>query len=194
VERTKATTMRPSGPVDAPMTLRWRVMTAAFLAAAAIVVVGCGSQGGTTLDNGHGGNFGTSGAGTLTWKDSGTMHTALFPSAARVKSSVSDMVQVTGGDSTGAAVAFGVGETPPLVAGSYTCGDRGAGRRVVSISYGFGGASSVIPTCAIEITSLGETTGTRIIGAFTATLPFDNGTTRIITDGKFDVALTVSSL
>ena len=34
----------------------------------------------------------------------------------------------------------------------------------------------------------------RVTGTFSAMLPFDDGTTHTITDGVYDVSLTVSSL
>jgi hypothetical protein len=41
--------------------------------------------------------------------------------------------------------------------------------------------------------TLGETTGTRATGSFSATFT-DGGNTKTVTDGLFDVALTVSTL
>ncbi len=167
-------------------------LTFVLLAAA----LGCGSSSGGSPDGGGGGLGGASGNGTLRWKEAGTQHTASFATAARVKSANLDMVQVTGSNPS-EGVSFGVGmTTPPLVTGGYACSDNntvGSGR-VVSIAYTLAAASSLAPTCAITMTSLGETTGTRVTGTFSATLPFDDGTTHTITDGVYDVSLIVSSL
>jgi hypothetical protein len=158
---------------------------------------GCGSSSGGSPDGGGGGLGGASGNGTFRWKEAGTQHTASFAAAAGVKSANLDMVQVTGSNANSEGVSFGVGMmTPPLVAGGYACSDSatvGSGR-IVSIAYTLGAASSLAPTCAITVTTLGETTGTRVTGTFSATVPFDDGTTHTITDGVYDVSLTVSSL
>jgi len=54
--------------------------------------------------------------------------------------------------------------------------------------------ATMFQSCAIEIGSLGETTGTRATGSFSATFTLTGGGTKEITDGLFDVMLTVSSL
>lgn len=165
-----------------------------FTVLALACLPGCGSGGGTSPDGGGGGG-GATGSGNFTWKDGATLHTALFASGSRVKSASLDLVQITGSDS-GSGVSFGVTlMPPPLVTGSYACSDNGAGTgRTVSIDYTVGGASSLAPTCAITMTTLGDATGTKVSGTFSATVPFSDGTTRTITEGKFDVSLTVSSI
>ena len=164
-------------------------LVAVLLAAA----LGCGGSSGGGARSPDGG--GPSGSGTFTWKDGGTLHTALFASGARVISAGLDMVQVTGSDS-GAAVSFGVSlMPPPLVAGAYACSDNGAvAGRIVSIDYTVGSLSGLAPACAITLTSIGDIAGSRATGTFSATVPLSNGTTRTITEGAYDVPLTVSSL
>jgi hypothetical protein len=126
------------------------------------------------------------------------MHTAQFASGARVTSASLDMVQITGSDA-GSAVSFSVTlMPPPLITGTYACGTSGvttAGTgTIVSIDYTVGTASSLGSTCAVALTAIGAAAGTHATGTFSATVPFSDGTTRTITDGVYDVPLTVSSI
>jgi hypothetical protein len=173
-----------------------RALAVALLIVAALA--GCGGGGGGTTDAASTGTAGTGGAAAgklLTWKENGAAHAALVASAARVKSATSDIVQVSGGEASGTALSFGVAvQSPPLAAGTYTF-NGGTGYPIVSMSYGVGGVSSSIPTAiSIVFTALGDTTGSHAVGTFTATLPFGDGTTKTITDGKFDLTLTVNSI
>jgi hypothetical protein len=161
---------------------------AAILAA---VAVGCGSGNGSGNTNDGGV---PSGPAALSWNEDGTMHTALIAAAARVKSATLDMVQITGGESTGTGIAFGVSTPPPLVPGSYSCDASGTNGVITTLTYSSGNASSGVPTCTIEITSIGETTGTKVTGSFSAMVTLDNGMPKTLTDGTFNVSLTVSAL
>jgi hypothetical protein len=154
-------------------------------AAIAAVLAGCG-----------GGEAGApAGAGTITWKENGALHATSFASASRVKTVNSDMLQVAGGTASGIGIAFGVVVMPPPLAQTTYTFNGGTGYPIVSMSYQSGGSSSNVPTAiSIVLTSLGATTGTSAAGTFTATLPLGNGTTKTLTDGKFDLALTVNSL
>jgi hypothetical protein len=168
-----------------------------LVAAVAALAVGCGgSDGGmgSLPDGGGSGGAGGLGMGTMTWKENGAAKTSSFAAAARVKSAQSDMVQITGSNGDPTALSFGVVvKPPPLVPGTYAC--FGAGYPIVSISYLSGGASSgAMGACSIVISTVGDVAGSHITGTFTATLPLDNGTTKTLTDGKFDLAQTVNSI
>ena len=164
------------------------------LVVAAALTAGCGGSGGPLPDGGGSGGAGGPGMGTMTWKENGAAKASAFASAARVGSAQSDMVQVTGSNGDPTALSFGVTvKPPPLVPGTYAC--FGASYPIVSISYLSKGASSgVMGACSIVISTVGDVAGSHITGTFTATLPLDNGTTKTLTDGKFDVAQTVNSI
>jgi hypothetical protein len=104
------------------------------------------------------------------------------------------MVQITGSNGDPTALSFGVAvKPPPLVPGTYAC--FGGSYPIVSISYLSKGASSgVMGSCSIVISTVGDVAGSHITGTFTATLPLDNGTTKTLTDGKFDLSQTVNSI
>ena len=147
--------------------------------------------------NDGGGNMndggGTSGSGAISWKDNGTTMTSSFAAAARVKSANQDMVQITGSNSSGVGISFAVSTTPPLIPGSYTCG-IGANQEIVSFSYVMGSAGGNTPTCTVDIDAIGDATGTKVTGTFSASVPLDNGMTKTVTGGVFDVAQVVNSL
>ena len=168
----------------------------AQIAAVAVLAGGCGSSGnrgdgGVTAD----GNF-PSGTGTLTWKDNGTMHAALFATGSRVVTATLDYLQVAGGESAGmTGLSFGVATPPMLAPGPFACSEAGMNGRIVSFAYETGGSNSSVPTaCTVDLTMLGESSGTRAKGSFSAVVTLDDGSARTITDGVFDVALVVSAL
>jgi len=157
---------------------------APLLVVLALAILGCGSSDGAP--GGGDGGAAPAGSGTLTWLENGTKHTAMYPTGARVTSTMQDMVQVSGGDATGTGISFGVSMPPPLVPGTYPCGVSGTGSRIiVSFSYTSVG---LFQSCTITLTSVGAKTGEHATGTFSAT----GG--KAITSGMFDVPLTVNSL
>ena len=151
---------------------------------------GCSSSGGAG-DGGALRDTGTAlGGGVLTWKEGGTMHAAQFATAAMARSASLDLLEVTGAEQA-LGLAFGIGfMPPPLVAGPYTCG--GTGYPIVSFTYN--GTEGQMLTCAIDLTSVGTVAGAHAVGTFTATLGVAGGGSKLITDGRFDVPMTVSTL
>jgi hypothetical protein len=165
--------------------------------ALALLAVACGgSDQGAGPPTGSGG-AGGAGSGTLTWKEAGAAHNAMFAAAARVKSATSDMVQVTGADTAATAVSFGIVlMPPPLTAGAYSCSESASNGRIITMTYKPSGSSDVlVPTaCTITISSIGDAAGTRVVGDFSATLPAASGPPKMITEGKFNIAQTVNAI
>jgi hypothetical protein len=151
----------------------------------AALAAGCNGTSGGGTPTGAGGKGGPL-SGTLTWKENGG-HSASVPIATRTKS-VQDQLRITGDEPSGTTIDFSVSLlAPPLVPGSYPCGVSTSPGRIVSMSYQVGGASSTVATvCTVGITSLDDATS-RATGTFSATLPFEDGTTKTLTDGKFDL-------
>ena len=150
-----------------------------------VLGAGCGSTGNGAGPDGSGTPVG----GGLTWKDNGAAHSALFPSAALVRSATLDLLEIAGGDAN-LAVALGVGvNPPPLAAGSYTCG--GAGYPIVSL--GYTGEDGHMLACSVDLASVGLQTGAHVIGTFSGSVSVTGGAVKTITDGKFDLALNVAS-
>jgi hypothetical protein len=169
------------------------VLVSSFVAVAA----SCGGSGGGTPTGGAGtGGVGTA-AGTMTWKEGGKAHAATFANATRVKASTSDGLQLVGSESSGTALALGLlARMPPTLApGSFSCANNAAGMVITSGSYTMQTTSSSgVPTaCTIDLTTLGDATGSHTTGTFAATFSA-NGATQEVTDGKFDLPLNVTSL
>jgi len=170
------------------MTIKERITVGLVLLCAA--GAGCGSSGGGPGDGGATGDTGIAANGVLTWKEGGTVHSAPFAAAAMARSSMLDLLQITGAEPT-IGLSFGIAvRPPPLVAGSYACG--GAGYPIVSFTYT--GTEGEMFSCAIELTSVGTVTGAHAVGRFSATLGVPGGGSKVITDGQFDIPVTVSTL
>jgi hypothetical protein len=163
--------------------------------ALAALLVGCGSDGPGASTGGAGTGGGAAGTGgVFTWKEDGAMKTTIYPSGTRTTSSMLDMVQIAGGDATGTGLAMGVTlRPPPLAAGTFDCASTGMNGLIVSAAYTKTNATvGFMATCSITITTLGAATGDRLIGTFSATFTGSGAPTVTLTDGKFDVPLTVS--
>jgi hypothetical protein len=165
-------------------------ITASFALLCAIAA-GCGSGGGTANDGAVSGDgAGPLGGGVMTWKEGGTPHTAQFATAAFAHSASLDLLNVVGSEPN-LGLAFGIGaKPPPLVTGQYACG--GTGYPIVSLTYT--GTEGQMFTCAIDLTALGATAGSHAVGTFSATLGVAGGGSKVITEGRFDVPMTVSTL
>jgi hypothetical protein len=157
---------------------------------------GAGGGGGTqAVDAGTAGGGGTQAVdagpapATLLWNEGATVFTADMPTASRVRNfnGTADGLEV-GANASGVALGMGVfSVSSALRTGTFVCG---ADAYVASVTYVGGGAASGEPlSCTVTITAFGET-GARAVGTFSATLPLDNGTTKVITNGKFDIPLT----
>jgi hypothetical protein len=53
--------------------------------------------------------------------------------------------------------------------------------------------SSQMATCTIVLSTVGDTTGSRATGTFSGTVPLKSGGSATITNGVFDVTLTVNN-
>jgi hypothetical protein len=158
-----------------------------------VVAAGCGGSNNARPDGGGGTGGTTTGGGSMTWKQNGQAHTAAFASGSRAISSASDFVQFVGSEST-VAVSFGVATAaPPLTTGTTACGATSATAPFASFSY-TGNSAGLASSCSITLTTLGDVTGSHSTGTFSGSISLDSGGTAEITDGVFDVMLTVSNL
>jgi hypothetical protein len=162
------------------------------LAAALLCAIsaGCGSGGGTSGDAGVNHDTGSlPGVGTFTWKEGGTTHSAQFATASIITMANLELLEIAAGDpNVGIALAVSV-QPPPITTGPYACG--GSNYPIVSFSYT--GASGQNQTCMINLTSVGTTTGSHVVGTFSASFALTAGGTKTITDGQFDVTAIVSA-
>jgi hypothetical protein len=152
-----------------------------------------GGGGGSGGNGGGGGSAGAASGDVFTWKESGTLHTATVAGASRVKSAPSDTITIIGGDASGTAVTLGVTTpVPPLTPGSFACGAISNTEPTALMSY-TNNDSSQMETCTIVLSTVGDTTGSRATGTFSGTVPLKSGGSATITNGVFDVTLTVTN-
>ena len=110
-----------------------------------------------------------------------------------MKSSPAESMAIVGADAAGIAVTLGLTTpVPPLAPGSFTCGAVSNTQPTASMSY-TNNDGSQMPTCTIVLSTLGDTTGLRATGTFSGTVPLKSGGSAMITEGVFDVTLTVNN-
>ncbi|HEY5450850.1 MAG TPA: hypothetical protein VIQ54_18980 [Polyangia bacterium] len=174
---------------------RWSRLGAALVVAAA---AGCGPSGsggggGSGGNGGGGGSAGGASGDVFTWKESGTLHVATIAGASRVRSAASDAITIIGGDAAGTAVTTGMATAvPPLMPGSFACGPSNTTAPFALLSYSHNGSGQT--ECTFVLSTLGETTGSRATGTFSGSVPLESGGSAVITEGVFDVMLTVNNL
>jgi hypothetical protein len=131
------------------------------------------------------------GGGKLNWLDDGTRQNAVFAAAAMARSSMLDLLQITGSTANGAAAtSFGVAAMPPLGLGAVACGTGGYPFSTITYSPG---AESVYTSCSVTVSTLVLTGTPHVSGKFEAVFPKTGGGTKTISDGTFDLPLTVTT-
>jgi len=161
-----------------------------------LAVCGCGSSkggadggAGTTGAGGTGGGAGTSGTGGasggtahVTWRDDGTLVTAIGGTATRALFEGKELLEIIGGTND-QSVRITVSDDPPLMAKSFMCNQPAgnAGATFIHSNY------NASPECTVTITQVGATGGPSAVGTFTATFVSPDGVRRNVTDGTFDV-------
>jgi hypothetical protein len=160
----------------------------------ALASTGCGGGGSGTPGPGDGGV--PPGSGTLNWLDDGARKNAVSPSAALARSSLMDYLQVTGSVAGGnAAVSFGVAATPPITPDTILCGGPGGTGQRPFASVGYtSGTDPIATSCSVTISTIVLTDPPHVTGTFEAVFPKTGGGTKTISDGHFDLAMTVSSI
>ena len=102
-----------------------------------------------------------------------------------------DLLQISGGEPTGIGISFGVAATPPLGPTTVACNMTGM-RPFVSFSYT--GTDPVWDSCSVTVSTLVLTGTTRATGTFEAVFTKTGGGTKTLSDGSYDLPMTVQSL
>jgi hypothetical protein len=160
------------------------------LVAAALVVTpaACGSHGASMDASGN----------TFSWKEGGVLHTAPSATATRTKGNSADSLVLAGVDGSGVSIELQVVAMPfpmlTLLPGSgLNCSVPGPGFNA-TFKYSVGGASSADwAACSIDFRELGDVTGSRTTGVFSAMFMLAGNPTTI-TEGMFDLPLIVTTL
>lgn len=173
------------------------ILAALVLVPFVLPLAGCGGGGGAQgNDAGTGGDATLPGTGTVTWREpSGVTHQATFATATMVTSTMRETWMLTASEPGGYAVSFGVSMAPPLVTGTYTCAQTGAGGVIVTLTYVTPVTNWQAVDCTIGLTTIGVPMQTHSMGSFSSTLMEIGGSqTAMISQGMFDAALTGASL
>jgi hypothetical protein len=150
------------------------------------VTLGCGGGGNGGNGSGNGGSTGAT-SGGMSWVQDGARHTAMFVTGQRTVDARTDYLQIMAMDAS-EEIALEVSTPPPLAPGMYKCGPATVERIIVTFT-----TSGALQTCAIDIGAVGAQSGDHATGTFSATVTLPGGQASTITDGVFDVTLSVTS-
>jgi len=142
---------------------------------------GSGSSGGI-------GSCGYLGGGTMTWLLNGESECTTYAMTTRTTDSSMDFIEIVGSTSTAVGIGVTVASYTGPLSGTYTCSESIVdGGATVIFVYG----SVNVTECTITITQAGSA-NVNAQGTFSASGAFIDGGTANITDGTFDVAVTVT--
>ena len=176
---------------------------------------GCGSSGGSS-DGGSGGSGGTSGAaghggggasacpalvgaagtslGTLSWRDNGTLECAALVLAQRNPATLADTIEIDAPSTTDHAIDIALSSYTGPLGGTYSC-QTGNGTSAPNVMLEVTGLETggfaAMSDCTVTISFTTDSAGTEHAqGTFSGTLTGDGGTD-VITDGTFDITVTL---
>ena len=150
-----------------------------WVAAASALVGGCiSSSGGKVLDRDC----------QITWLDDGVMMSATTGNATWASKGGRDSV-----DMFGANHSAGVETLTPLTAQTYVCGQTTSGQSLLLTYQSGKPAGPVISSesCTVAFTQIGAVGGAKVTGTFEMVLDLAGGGTKTITNGSFELPLSM---
>jgi hypothetical protein len=143
------------------------------------IVVGCGGNG-------------SGGAQGMTWDDDGTAVKPIGAKATMASTGGSDTYTITGTNLNGGSVVVAMTAATPISAQTFVCGQTTSGQ-TVGISYidSDGGINIVEQSCTVVLTQVGKMGGPSVVGTFDAVLTLQAGGTKTISNGKFNLPITM---
>jgi hypothetical protein len=136
---------------------------------------------------------GDSGGGRhITWKDDGTSEKAIVTLAMRGMQGTSDYLNLLGTNSS-VGITIVVGATGrSLGAETFTC-NQTASDQTVTLTYSDadGGTLPTIQGCTVAVTQAGVLSGGPATGTFSAVFNLASGGTKSITEGSFNVPISM---
>ena len=175
-----------------------------------------GGSGGTSGAAGHGGggSGGTSGntdggattcpalveiggitsIGTLSWRDNGTLECGASVLAQRNPATLADTIEIDAPSTTAHAIDIALSSSNGPLGGTYSC-QTGNGSTAPNVMFEVTGLKSggfaAMSACTITIAFTTDSAGTEHAqGTFSGTVTGDGGTD-VITDGTFDITVTL---
>jgi len=144
-------------------------------------VLGCGSGGGAKPST----------VRQMSWKDDGVLVTAASAMASLSTEGDRQYLRITGTDFS-VGVSLAVATPTPLSPQPFVCGQTTAGQTVyVSYNEPDGGVLTATPTCTVDVTQVGAVGGAPAIGTFQATVTTPDGATKVLSNGSFNLPLTM---
>jgi len=155
----------------------------AWVAAASALVGGCVSvSGGNVL----------SGDRHVTWLDEGVMMTATSGKATWVSMGGRDSVDMLGINDSAGVTIYAAAPTP-FAAQTFVCGQTTPGQSLLLTYRNDDPAGPAIRSrsCTVAFTQIGAVGGSPVIGTFEVVFELPSGGTKSITNGSFDLALSM---
>jgi hypothetical protein len=137
---------------------------------------------------------GGGGGGTrhMTWKDDGTQETAIVAQAQRTMQGTSDFLNLLG-TNTSVGMTIVVSATGrSLGAETFDCNQTAADQGVnLTYSDADGGSLLTTQSCTVAVTQPGVLNGASATGTFSAVFNLPGGGTKSITDGSFNIPISM---
>ena len=172
---------------------------------------GCGSSSGTS-DGGSGGTSGAAGhggsstcpalveiggitsTGTLSWRDNGTLECGGSVLAQRNPATLADTIEIDAPSTTNTVIDIALSSYNGPLGGTYSC-QTGNGLTAPNVMFLVAGLETggfaAMSACTITIAFTTDSAGTEHAqGTFSGTVAGDGGTD-VITDGTFDITVTL---
>jgi hypothetical protein len=142
---------------------------------------------------GCGGGGGGAGAGRhITWQNDGTTIKAVVTLASRDMQGTSDFLNLLGSNPTAGITIVVSAIGRPLGAETFVC-NQTASDQTVSFDYteADGGTLPATASCTVAVTQVGALNGPSATGTFSAVLNLRNGGPKAITNGSFNVPISM---
>jgi len=141
---------------------------------------------------GCGSSSSSSGGRHITWKDDGTSQSAIVTLAQRTMQGTSDYLNLLGTNSS-VGITIVVGTTGrALGAETFMCNQTTSDQTVtLTYSDADGGTLPTTQSCSVKVTQPGALNGASATGTFSAVFNLDGGGTKSITEGSFNVPISM---
>jgi hypothetical protein len=128
----------------------------------------------------------------VTWLDDGAMITATLGQATWTSMAGRDSVDMIATTDRVAVEIYAAMPTP-FTAQTFVCGQTTSGQALL-LTYRNndpGGPTITTPSCTVAFTQIGAVGGAPVVGTFAVVFDLESGGTKTITNGSFDVSLSM---
>ena len=129
----------------------------------------------------------------VTWFDNGAMMTATTGNATWASTAGKDSFDILGANHSAGVEIYAAAPTP-LAAQTFVCGQTAPDQSLL-LTYGRhddpAGPTIQLESCTVAITQIGAVGGAPVVGTFEVVFDLPGGGTRTITNGSFEISLSM---